>query len=64
MCSSFVQGKKKKSIQYVAVKSVEKNRRKKVLNEARILKSIEHRNILKFYNYYETRNHLWLIFEF
>lgn len=28
------------------------------------MKSIEHHNILKYYNYYETRNHLWLIFEF
>ena len=28
-----VQGRKKKSIEYVAVKSLEKSRRKKVLNE-------------------------------
>ena len=30
-----LQGRKKKTIEYVAVKSVEKNRRKKVLNEVR-----------------------------
>ncbi|CAI2363171.1 unnamed protein product [Moneuplotes crassus] len=62
--SIVYKGKKKKSIQYVAVKSVEKNRRKKVINEHRILKTLNHPNILKFYNYYETRNHLWLIFDF
>ncbi|CAI2366337.1 unnamed protein product [Moneuplotes crassus] len=62
--STVYKGKKKKSIQYVAVKSVEKNRRKKVINEHRILKPLDHPNILKFYNYYETRNHLWLIFDF
>jgi len=58
-------GKKKKSIQYVAVKSVEKSRRLKVNNESRILNSLEpNPNIIKFYNFFETRNHLWLIFEF
>ena len=30
---TIVQGRKKKTIEYVAVKSVEKSRRKKVLNE-------------------------------
>jgi serine/threonine-protein kinase ULK4 len=49
----------------VAVKSVDKNRRKKVLNESRIMAAMEANiNIIKFYNYFETRNHLWLIFEF
>ena len=62
---NFSLGKKKKSIQYVAVKSVEKNRRRKVLNEAKILGILkDHINVLKFYNFFETRNHLWLIFEF
>jgi len=32
---SATQGRKKKTIEYVAVKSVEKSRRKKVLNEVR-----------------------------
>ena len=32
-CLTPFQGRKKKTIDYVAVKSVEKNRRKKVLNE-------------------------------
>ena len=32
------QGRKKKSIEYVAVKSLEKTRRKKVLNEVILLK--------------------------
>ena len=25
---------------------------------------MNHFNILKFYNWYETRNHLWIIFEY
>ena len=43
----------------------EENRRKKVVNEHRILSTLDaHPNVIKFYNYFETRNHLWLIFEF
>ena len=65
MGSNVLKGKKKKSIQYVAVKSVDKNRRLKVNNESRILNSLEQNpNIIKFYNFFETWNHLWLIFEF
>lgn len=59
-----VQGRKKKSIDYVAVKSIEKSRRKKVLNEVRIFHSLKNRHVIKFYNWYETRNHLWIIFEY
>lgn len=62
--SVVYKGRKKKSIDYVAVKSIEKNRRKKVLNEVRIFHSLKNRHILKFFNWYETRNHLWIIFEY
>ena len=62
--SVVYKGRKKKSIDYVAVKSIEKTRRKKVLNEVRIFHSLKNRHVIKFYNWYETRNHLWIIFEY
>ena len=62
--SVVYKGRKKKTIEYVAVKSVERNRRKKLMNEVRIFHNLTHRNILRFHNWYETRNHLWIIFEY
>ena len=101
--SVVYKGRKKKSIEYVAVKSVERGRRKKLMDEVAIFKQIQndhicqlnataqggasmgppgaessnqlstgevssvsnwHPNILKFYNWYETRNHFWIILEY
>lgn len=62
--SVVYKGRKKKTIEFVAVKSVDRMRRKKLMNEVRIFHNLEHRNVLRFYNWYETRNHLWIIFEY
>lgn len=62
--SVVYKGRKKKSIDYVAVKSVERCRRRKLMNEVRIFHNLNHRNILRFNNWYETRNHLWIIAEY
>lgn len=62
--SVVYKGRRKKTVEYVAVKSVEKSRRKKVLNEVKFLQNIMHRNLVRFHNWYETRNHLWIIFEY
>mmetsp|Transcript_73167 Transcript_73167/g.128920 ORF Transcript_73167/g.128920 Transcript_73167/m.128920 type:complete len:1302 (-) Transcript_73167:67-3972(-) len=62
--SIVYKGRKKKSIDYFAVKSIEKSQRAKVLNEVQILHALSHANVLKFYNWYETNNHLWLIVEY
>lgn len=62
--SVVYKGRKKKTIEYVAVKSVERCRRRKLMNEVRIFHDLTHRNLLKFHNWYETRNHLWIIFEY
>ena len=62
--SVVYKGRIKKSIKYVAVKSVERTRRRKLMNEVRIFHDLNHKNVLRFYNWYETRNHLWIIFEY
>ena len=62
--SVVYKGRKKKSIEYVAVKSVERGRRKKLMNEVRIFHNLQHPNVLRFHNWYETRNHLWIVFEY
>jgi serine/threonine-protein kinase ULK4 len=62
--SVVYKGRKKKTIEYVSVKSVERGRRRKLMNEVRIFHNLNHPNVLKFYNWYETRNHLWIIFEY
>ncbi|KHG14685.1 Serine/threonine-protein kinase ULK4 [Gossypium arboreum] len=62
--SSVYKGRKKKTIEYFAIKSVEKSQRSKVLQEVRILHSLNDPNILKFHSWYETSAHLWLVLEF
>lgn len=62
--SVVYKGRKKKSIQYYAIKSVEKTQKPRVLQEVRTMHALEHNNILKFYAWYETSNHLWLILEY
>lgn len=38
--------------------------KKLVLNEAKILSEVIHPRIIKYDNWYETRNHFWVIYEF
>ncbi|KAF4653097.1 Serine threonine kinase [Perkinsus chesapeaki] len=89
-------GRKRYSIEYVGIKSTEKCRRSRVMNEVKasafdslfplpvleasvtklsldaneylgpsVLNDIKgHFNVLKFFNWYETRNHLWIITEY
>lgn len=62
--STVYKGRKRYTIRYVAVKSIEKGRRDKVMTEVRVLSQLEHPNVVGFVNWYETRNHLWIIFEY
>ncbi|KAG2789186.1 hypothetical protein PC129_g688 [Phytophthora cactorum] len=62
---SFVyKARRKRSIEYVAVKSTAKSRMDKILNEVPFLHKLESPYVLKFFDWYESSNHIWLILEY
>ncbi|KDO29061.1 ULK/ULK protein kinase [Saprolegnia parasitica CBS 223.65] len=62
--SVVYKARRKRSIEYVAVKSTGKGRKDKVHNEVLHLIKLESTYVLKFYNWYESSNHIWIIFEY
>lgn len=62
--STVYKARKKKSIEYFAVKSVDKCHKSKVLQEVKIFHDLDHPNVLKFYAWYETSAHFWLVLEY
>ena len=63
-CNVF-KARKKGTIQYVVVKSVEKHRRARLLAEVSALSELKGiRGVLQFFCWYETRNHIWLVVEY
>eukprot|EP00438_Fugacium_kawagutii_P017898 Skav201915 [mRNA] locus=scaffold3992:177592:178569:+ [translate_table: standard] len=62
--SQVYKGRKKFTIQFVAVKSSEKCQREKVMTEVELLSGLRHPNVIEYVNCYETRNHLWVIYEY
>ncbi|KAJ8601305.1 hypothetical protein CTAYLR_007228 [Chrysophaeum taylorii] len=62
--SQVFKGRQKKTVNYVAIKRVEKSQMDKVVNEVQMMHALNHPHTLKFYDWYETRNNLWLILEY
>ena len=69
--STVYKGRRKFSIEYLAVKSVDKSKRSRVMNEVAVsddlyssqkIVSCEH--ICRAYQWHETRNHLWVISDY
>ncbi|POM58557.1 ULK/ULK protein Kinase [Phytophthora palmivora] len=62
---SFVyKARRKRSIEYVAVKSTAKSRMDKILNEVPFLHKLDSPYVLRFFDWYESSNHIWLILEY
>ena len=48
----------------MAIKRLDKTRKRKIINEANILLGLNHPNIIKFYEYIESKNHMWAVTEY
>uniref|UniRef100_A0A7S0HXU4 Protein kinase domain-containing protein n=1 Tax=Hanusia phi TaxID=3032 RepID=A0A7S0HXU4_9CRYP len=56
-------GRKKKTIQYYALKCVDKSQKQKIMREVRFLHRLRTPYAVQFHEWFETANHLWLILE-
>ncbi|XP_070768283.1 serine/threonine-protein kinase ULK4 [Enoplosus armatus] len=61
--SVVYKGRRKGSLNYVAIICADKAKRPKITNHVRLSHDLDHPNIVCFYEWYETSNHLWLVVE-
>lgn len=70
--STVYKGRRRGTIEYVAIKSIDKSKRSRVLTEVSISSDLikpsdqsqGSRNVCLLHNWYETRNHLWIVSEY
>lgn len=56
-------GRKKGSVNFVAVHCIDKSLRSETTNRVRLTHELNHINVVEFFEWYETTNHLWLVVE-
>ncbi|XP_074642606.1 serine/threonine-protein kinase ULK4-like [Tubulanus polymorphus] len=56
-------GRRKGTINFLAIHCIDKSKRGFITNRVRLTHEIHHTNIVEFYEWYETSNHLWLVVE-
>lgn len=63
--STVYKGRRRGTIEYVAIKSVDKSKRARVMTEVAMSASISSSpHLCHLLNWYETRNHLWTVSEY
>ncbi|XP_054898282.1 serine/threonine-protein kinase ULK4 isoform X2 [Poeciliopsis prolifica] len=62
---SFVvyKGRRKSNLCYVAIICTDKTKRPEITNHVRLSQDLNHPNIMRFYEWFETSKHLWVIVE-
>uniref|UniRef100_H2YE16 Protein kinase domain-containing protein n=1 Tax=Ciona savignyi TaxID=51511 RepID=H2YE16_CIOSA len=62
--SSLVyKGRRRGTINFLAIQCIEKHRRAAITNWVRLTHEFSHKNIVQFHEWYETSNHLWMVTE-
>lgn len=61
--SVVYKGRKKGSVEYVAINCAEKVKRRELQNIVKLTHELSHPNVVTFYEWYETTNHIWMIVE-
>ncbi|KAL0985292.1 hypothetical protein UPYG_G00155100 [Umbra pygmaea] len=61
--SVVYKGRRKGSINFVAIICSDKSKRPEITNHVRLTHDLKHENVVTFYEWYETSNHLWLVVE-
>ena len=56
-------GRRKGTVNYFAIHCVDKSKREDLQNSVRISHNLHQENIVQFFEWYETSNHLWLVVE-
>lgn len=62
--ATVFKARRKRGIDYLAVKRTSKEYRDKITNDVEFMYGVRHPNILRFYDWYETTNHLYMILEY
>uniref|UniRef100_A0A6Q2XHI5 Protein kinase domain-containing protein n=1 Tax=Esox lucius TaxID=8010 RepID=A0A6Q2XHI5_ESOLU len=61
--SVVYKGRRKGSINFVAIICSDKSKKPEITNHVRLTHDLKHENVVTFYEWYETSNHLWIVVE-
>lgn len=56
-------GRRKGTINFLAIYCIDKRLRAEITNQVRLTHELQHDNVVRFAEWYETSNHLWLVVE-
>ncbi|XP_061676165.1 serine/threonine-protein kinase ULK4-like [Syngnathoides biaculeatus] len=61
--SIVYKGRQKGNLNYIAIKCSDKINKPEITNHVRLSQDLDHPNIVRFYEWYETKKHLWVVIE-